>query len=57
MALSESNSDDFTLEEDIPGTKLQKPAEQGTVAVLKRRLKSRESEKIWSKCLFNCIYL
>ena len=42
MALLESNSDDFTLEEeDIPSAKLQKPAEQCTVAVLKRWLSCR----------------
>ena len=39
MTLLESNSDDFTIEEeDIPGAKLQEPAEQCTVAVLKRWL-------------------
>ena len=41
MALLESNSDDFTVEENIPGAKLQKPAEQCTVAVLKRWLSCR----------------
>ena len=42
MALSESNSHDFTLEEeDIPGAKIQKAAEQCTVSVLKRWLSCR----------------
>jgi hypothetical protein len=47
MDLLGSNSDDLVLEEgDIPGAKLQKPVEQCTVAVLKRRLSCRGANVI-----------
>ena len=45
MVLLESSSDDFTNEEeDIPGAKLQKPAEQCTVTFLKRWLSCSDAK-------------